>query len=246
LGSRGAARLSGGQQQRVALARSIAFDPQALLLDEPLSNLDAKLRAQMRIELRELQQRIGLTSVYVTHDQEEALAISDRIVVMNSGHIEQVGTPADIYDRPRTRFVADFVGAANILDGRVEGQGAKGQVVLRTTEGGALVHCANPHPNPLPEGEGIRGESPLPLGEGITAAISVRTVYPRLLRQAPASDLNVWPARIQRRVFLGDFIHYLVAWQGGVWNIRQLPLDLLEEGEQVFVQVDPAHCVFVE
>src|SRR5437016_11530971 len=119
LGARGASKLSGGQQQRVALARAFVFSPSVLLFDEPLSNLDAKLRAEMRVELRELQQRLGVTSLYVTHDQEEALAISDRVIVMNVGGIEQIGTPEDIYNRPRTRFVADFVGSANLIDGTV-------------------------------------------------------------------------------------------------------------------------------
>src|SRR3954468_5743866 len=121
LADRSAALLSGGQQQRVALARAIAFSPTVLLFDEPLSNLDAKLRAEMRVELRALQRRLGVTSLYVTHDQEEALAISDRVVVMNVGGIEQIGTPEDIYHRPRTRFVADFVGSANLIEGRVTG-----------------------------------------------------------------------------------------------------------------------------
>src|ERR1700726_1549500 len=116
--SRRAAQLSGGQQQRVALARAFVFSPSVLLFDEPLSNLDAKLRADMRLELRELQHRLGITSVYVTHDLEEALAMSDRIVVMRNGLIEQIGTPGEIYNLPRNAFVADFVGSANLIRGR--------------------------------------------------------------------------------------------------------------------------------
>src|SRR6202040_1073432 len=116
---RSAALLSGGQQQRVALARAIAFSPTVLLFDEPLSNLDAKLRAEMRVELRALQRRLGVTSLYVTHDQEEALAISDRVIVMNVGGIEKIGAPEGIYNRPKTRFVADFVGSANLIAGRI-------------------------------------------------------------------------------------------------------------------------------
>ncbi len=111
--ARPASKLSGGQQQRVAVARAIAFSPAIVLFDEPLSNLDAKLRAEMRVELRALQNRLSFTSVYVTHDQEEALTISDRVIVMNAGRIEQIGSPQDICDRPRNRFVADFVGSAN-------------------------------------------------------------------------------------------------------------------------------------
>ena len=118
-------QLSGGQQQRVALARAIIMEPQLLLFDEPLSNLDAKLREQMRIELRALQQRLHITSVYVTHDQSEAMSISDRVVVMREGRIEQEGTPLELYSRPRNRFVAEFIGKANFLEGRVSDGGVE-------------------------------------------------------------------------------------------------------------------------
>jgi len=129
---RNASQLSGGQQQRVALARACAFSPSVLLFDEPLSNLDAKLRAEMRIELRELQRRLNVTSLYVTHDLEEALAMSDRIVVMRAGLVEQSGTPGDIYNHPRTEFVADFVGSANLVDGEVvNGPTADQRVTIR-------------------------------------------------------------------------------------------------------------------
>lgn len=120
MGDRYPRQLSGGQQQRVALARAIVVNPAVLLLDEPLSNLDAKLRQEMRVELRQLHGRLGLTTIFVTHDQEEALTLSDRIVVMNAGRIEQVGTPREVFERPRTRFVADFLGVRNILAGRYE------------------------------------------------------------------------------------------------------------------------------
>jgi iron(III) transport system ATP-binding protein len=115
-------QLSGGQQQRVALARALIMEPKVLLMDEPLSNLDAKLREQMRTEIRRIQKYLGITSVYVTHDQVEAMTISDRIVVMNEGRIEQVGTPIETYRFPRSRFVADFIGRANFIPGQVRGQ----------------------------------------------------------------------------------------------------------------------------
>ena len=124
LDQRRPAQLSGGQQQRVALARTIAVEPKLLLLDEPLSNLDAKLRVQVRRELRELQQRLGLTTIFVTHDQEEANTICDRIAVMNDGVIQQVGTPKQLYEQPANLFVANFLGTANILEGRIAGDGA--------------------------------------------------------------------------------------------------------------------------
>jgi len=131
-------QLSGGQQQRVALARALASQPQVLLLDEPLSALDAKIRVSLREDIRSLQRELGITSIFVTHDQEEALSISDRIVVMNEGRIEQIGTPTEIYNYPRTRFVASFVGTLNVLQGTVI-DAATGQIVvagqpLRTTQ----------------------------------------------------------------------------------------------------------------
>ncbi|MCP4419348.1 MAG: ABC transporter ATP-binding protein [Chloroflexi bacterium] len=120
-GKRTPDQLSGGQQQRVALARALIMEPKVLLMDEPLSNLDAKLREQMRYEIRRIQQQIGITSLYVTHDQTEAMTMSDRIVVMNEGRIEQVGSPTEIYRRPNNRFVADFIGKANFVEGVVSG-----------------------------------------------------------------------------------------------------------------------------
>ncbi len=113
-------QMSGGQQQRVSLARALVVEPKVLLFDEPLSNLDAKLREEMRFEIRDLQRRLNITSIYVTHDQEEALALSDRIAVMNRGKLAQLGTPEEIYERPRSKFVADFIGLANFLPARVQ------------------------------------------------------------------------------------------------------------------------------
>jgi iron(III) transport system ATP-binding protein len=119
MGGRSPAQLSGGQQQRVSLARSLIMEPKVLLLDEPLSNLDAKLRESTRIEIRKLQRRLGITSVYVTHDQEEAMTLSDRVVIMHEGRIQQIGTPSNIYAHPANRFVADFIGKANFLEATV-------------------------------------------------------------------------------------------------------------------------------
>src|SRR3954462_5585936 len=138
---RGASQLSGGQQQRVALARAFVFQPSVLLFDEPLSNLDDKLRADMRIELRELQHRLGIPSVYVTHDLEEALAMSDRIIVMRDGLIEQIGSPFDIYNHPRNAFVADFIGSANLIRGRNRTDLAMGDMVALETPSGHLVYA---------------------------------------------------------------------------------------------------------
>ena len=229
LGARSASKLSGGQQQRVALARAFVFSPSVLLFDEPLSNLDAKLRAEMRVELKELQRRLDITSVYVTHDLEEALAISDRIVVMRDGVIEQEGTPGEIYDRPRNTFVADFIGSANLIRGRRRPDLERDGGIVVETAGGALVH-----------GTALdRRAGPEPL-------IAVRTVRLRLDRARPAGDVNVWPARIRQRVFQGDFTQYHVEWDGRTLIARSAAPEALAEGDAVFVSADPRHCVLLE
>ena len=202
-GTRSASKLSGGQQQRVALARAFVFSPSVLLFDEPLSNLDAKLRAEMRVELKVLQRRLDITSVYVTHDLEEALAISDRIIVMRDGVIEQVGTPGDIYDRPRNTFVADFVGSANLIRGRRRPDLEHDGLVVIETPSGALVH-------------GTAGGRPA----GAEALMAIRTVRLCLDRTRPAAAVNVWPARIRQRVFQGDFTQYHVDWDGRTLIVR--------------------------
>ncbi|MGH7349987.1 MAG: ABC transporter ATP-binding protein [Candidatus Rokuibacteriota bacterium] len=133
--SRYPGQLSGGQQQRVALARALVLNPDILLLDEPLSNLDAKIRIQVRAEIRRLQQDLRITTIYVTHDQEEALSLSDRVAVMRDGHVLQVGPPRDLYERPRTRFVADFVGTNNLVPGEVQADGRGGDLLVSTALG---------------------------------------------------------------------------------------------------------------
>jgi len=229
LGARSASKLSGGQQQRVALARAFVFSPSVLLFDEPLSNLDAKLRAEMRVELKELQRRLDITSVYVTHDLEEALAISDRIVVMRDGAIEQVGTPGEIYDRPRNTFVADFIGSANLIRGRRRPDLEPDGLVVIETPGGALVH-------------GTADDRPV----GTEALMAVRTVRLRLERARPASAVNTWPALIRQRVFQGDFTQYHVDWDGRQLIVRSAAPDPFVEGDDVFISVDPRHCVLLE
>ena len=230
LGARSASKLSGGQQQRVALARAFVFSPSVLLFDEPLSNLDAKLRAEMRIELKELQRRLDITSVYVTHDLEEALAISDRIVVMRDGLIAQVGTPAEIYDRPRNTFVADFVGSANLVRGRRRPDlEREGQIVLETP-GGALVH----------------GTALDRRVAGDEVLMAVRTVHLRLQRERPAASVNAWPARIRQRVFQGDFTQYHVDWDGRRLIVRSAASEAMAEGDEVFVTAEPRHFVLLE
>jgi iron(III) transport system ATP-binding protein len=229
LAGRSAAQLSGGQQQRVALARAFVFSPSVLLFDEPLSNLDAKLRAEMRLEIKELQRRLGITSVYVTHDLEEALAISDRIVVMRDGVIEQVGTPAEIYDRPRSTFVADFVGSANLIRGRRRPDLERDGAVVLQTAGGALVHGS------------AYGRQP-----AADLLFSVRTVHVRLARERPPAAVNVWPARVRRRVFQGDFTQYQVDWDGRALVVRVASGEPFAEDDEIYLIVEPRHCVLLE
>ncbi|AWI85858.1 spermidine/putrescine ABC transporter ATP-binding protein [Alloyangia pacifica] len=189
--------MSGGQQQRVALARAIVNEPQILLLDEPMAALDAKLRGEMQRELLELQRSLGITFVLVTHDQEEALAMSDRICIMGKGRIAQVGTPQELYDRPRSRYVADFVGKANIVSGQITGrQGGMAQAVL---------------------GNGVKVVLRDEPGDARTSAeIAVRPEALALaLRESavPAGTAAV-PARITHRTFLGSHTEYLLTADG--------------------------------
>jgi len=226
LASRRAAQLSGGQQQRVALARAFVFQPSVLLFDEPLSNLDAKLRADMRIELRELQHRLGITSVYVTHDLEEALAMSDRIVVMRDGLIEQTGTPDEIYRLPNSAFVADFVGSANLIRGRHRTDlDADGLVVLETYAG-HIVH-AMAYGRPV----------------GTEPVVSVRTVHLRLSTEPPAAAQNVWRVPIRQTVFQGDFTQVHVGWGDQHLVARCAAMEPLAVGRDVYISVEPRHVV---
>jgi putative spermidine/putrescine transport system ATP-binding protein len=219
-GERYPRQLSGGQQQRVALARALVVQPEVFLLDEPLSNLDAKLRHDVRLEIRSLQQDLGLTTVFVTHDQEEALTVADRLIVMNRGVVEQVGTPEELYERPRTRFVADFIGKSNFFEGRVEAPG------LFRTAGGAAVRFADPAP-------------------GAEATLAVR---PEKLRLEPAdaaaSADNVLPGRVEVVTFLGATIETIVRLDSGervtVHGQNRASVARPEVGDRVGVAWDAA------
>jgi len=188
LGERYPRQLSGGQQQRIAIARSVVLEPRILLFDEPLSNLDLKLRLTMRKELRELQRRLGTTAVYVTHDQSEALALSDRIVVMSNGRIEQIGSPREIYERPANTFVADFIGGSNLIDAVVVGAEA-GATVIRT-KGGLILRAAH---------------KACSVGDRVVAMIRPERV--RLLADGEAVPDNRLNARIKALTYLGQDFH---------------------------------------
>src|ERR1700676_3561093 len=228
LADRQASQLSGGQQQRVALARAFVFSPSVLLFDEPLSNLDAKLRADMRIELRELQHPLGITSVYVTHDLEEALAMSDRIVVMRDGLIEQTGTPDEIYRLPNSAFVADFVGSANLIRGRhrpdLDGDGL---IALETSAGHIVYGMAYGRP------------------VGTEPVVSVRTVHLRISTEPPVAAQNVWRVPVEQTVFQGDFTQVHLGWGNPPLLARGAPMEPLAPGQKVYISIEPRHVVIL-
>jgi len=222
---REATKLSGGQQQRLALARALAMEPELLLLDEPLSNLDAKLREAMRFELKRLQRELRITTVYVTHDQSEALALSHAIAVMSEGRIRQIGPPREIYDRPRTRFVADFVGTTNFLDATVLGRGAQAGSFRVRTEVGDL--------------EVLSGDE---LRDGDRVVLSVRPEDVDLSEGRP-EGANVWEARVDQKVFLGEYNDFQVKLGERVLLSRCHPSLRTPVGNAIFVKLHPEKCV---
>jgi spermidine/putrescine ABC transporter ATP-binding subunit len=185
-------QLSGGQQQRVGLARALVYHPKVLLLDEPLSNLDAKLREEMRFEIKEVVTRLGITAMYVTHDQGEALALSDRVAIMNRGQLEQLGTPEEIYESPRSRFVAEFIGLSNFLEGFVQ-----------TIQGADMVVLAR----------GLQVSTPaLPaVGPGQKVLLFLRPNEAEILPGEAPAGRNVFEARVEKATYLGDSMDYRLA-----------------------------------
>ena len=182
-------QLSGGQQQRVGLARALVYRPKVLLLDEPLSNLDAKLREEMRFEIKEVVTRLGITAMYVTHDQGEALALSDRVAIMNRGRLEQLGSPEEIYERPRSRFVAEFIGLSNFLDGYVQAVRAPDMIVM--THGLQVS-------TPVLDGAGI----------GQKVLLFLRPNEIDILPANTALETNLFDARVDKATYLGDTMDY--------------------------------------
>jgi len=187
-------QLSGGQQQRIALARAIVFEPEVLLLDEPLSALDANMREEMRVEIKKIQRETGITAIFVTHDQEEALSMSDRIVVMNAGSIEQIGTPEEVYDTPATAFVADFLGKANMLAGKVSAStGTTATISLAAGQSATVV-------------------SPRPLAVGDAVTVVVR---PQKLSVGKEQTSNHLSGRVLSTSYLGGSVIYEIDIGGG-------------------------------
>jgi ABC-type Fe3+/spermidine/putrescine transport system ATPase subunit len=220
--NRGATMLSGGQQQRVALARALVYDPEVLLLDEPLSNLDVKLRESMRVELRALQRRLGITAIFVTHDQSEAFVLSDRVAVMNRGKIVEIRSPREIYERPESQFTMDFVGTVNYLKGKVvQMAGAQARIALDGTSGVELV-CRPPEV--LNQGENVL----------VCARIEDVSLMP-LSERTP----DAWMAEVKTAGFLGSRIEYVL--QVGDQTVKALcPASAnYQEESKVCVQVNP-------
>ena len=219
LAARYPGELSGGQQQRVALARALVVDPETLLLDEPLSNLDANLREEMRFEVRRLHDEYRYTTVYVTHDQSEAMTTADLIAVMNAGKIEQAGTPEEIYNRPRSEFVARFIGSSNIVKGTA-------QDAVHLGVAGATLRCT--------------GDA---MVAGKAAAISIRQHELRMLGAAPAAAQNVLPATVIRHVFLGNSRDYMVELADGTQlRVVATPDQSIPQGEKVWLELPPQKC----
>jgi spermidine/putrescine transport system ATP-binding protein len=236
LGRRKPAQLSGGQQQRVALARALVNRPRALLLDEPLGALDLRLRRQLQIELKRIQQEVGITFVHVTHDQEEAMTMADTIAVMSEGRIEQAGTAADLYERPRTEFVANFLGISNLIDGRLK-EHAGGLSEVETHDGARLRVPSDrlgPHASDAVK-VGVRPEK--------------MTIAPA--GEPPADGANVLRGTVSVASFLGTSIQYLIRVAGGEEltvvspNRDGAEPDSLGAGREVALSWDPHHTFVV-
>ena len=215
-GSRLPSELSGGQQQRVAVARAVVLQPEVLLLDEPLSNLDAKLRRQVREEIRALQQRLQVTTIYVTHDQEEAMAVSDRIIVMEKGEVAQDGTPQDLYEHPRSRFIASFIGEANLVPCSIE-RAANGQCYAEVNG----VHVA------VPQTE-LRGEATL-------------VIRPEATTLSEGDGAGAIPATVSSVAYLGDRVYYgLSSPLGQLFHIEHTSSVRHPKSSDVVIRLDAA------
>jgi iron(III) transport system ATP-binding protein len=220
-----ATQLSGGQQQRLALARALVREPKVLLLDEPLSNLDAKLRERMRFELRELQRRLRITTLYVTHDQIEALSMSNLIAVMNSGVIVQEGAPRDVYLQPKSKFVANFIGSTNQLTGEVNKVEANGTGTVRTADG--EVACAV-----------LEGLKP-----GSRVVVVVRPESVNVHQQKPSGSQNVLEGKIGAAMFLGEYLDCTVELGKNILQTHQRHTLQLRRGDPVWVELPAGECM---
>jgi len=231
LGDRYPSQLSGGQQQRVALARALVGNPKVLLLDEPLSNLDAKLREKMRFEIKSLVKRMGITSVYVTHDQAEAMVISDRIAVMDSGNVVQVGTAQEIYKKPANKFVADFIGTMNFIPGEIVQARQDTDEVCVRTEFSEKVLCTT---------DGAMEATP-----GKKVYVSIRPEDVEVFSEAPGDRENLFKGTIAHKAYLGNFLYFFVN-LNGITIQAQVPHHLpQDEGQEVHLFLNPEKCMIL-
>jgi iron(III) transport system ATP-binding protein len=227
LADRQATKLSGGQQQRLALARALIIEPPLLLLDEPLSNLDAKLRESLRYELKRLQRELGITSVYVTHDQVEALVLSTSIAVMKDGVVMQLGRPRDIYENPNCRFVAEFIGTSNFIAGTVTGR-ENDRYVVDTDDGRLVLDSAASIP------------------AGTEAVVSIRPEAVEVSTTSRAGEVpNEWTGKVVTRAFLGEAVDHVVAVGKHEIRARGNPAVSIEPGTEVYLRMDPNKLALV-
>jgi iron(III) transport system ATP-binding protein len=225
------AQLSGGQQQRVALARALVSNPKVLLLDEPLSNLDAKLREELRFEIKSLVRRMGITSVYVTHDQAEAMVISDRIAVMDSGNVVQIGTAQEIYDKPANRFVADFIGTMNFISGEVVQVLQDTDSAYVRTEFSEKMRCMTPD---------IAATTP---GKKVYASIRPEDV--EVFAEPPPDGENLFKGTIVHKAYLGNFLYFFINIDDTMIRV-QVPHHLpQEEGQELYLSLNPQKCMIL-
>ncbi len=227
---RSATKLSGGQQQRLALARALIMEPKLLLLDEPLSNLDAKLRQRMRFELKRLQRELNITTIYVTHDQSEALALSHQIAVMNEGRIVQIGNPRDIYDSPRSQFVADFVGTTNLIEAQAVGGGPADGVVGLNASFGLLQ---------------ARSKERLQQGQRVTISVRPEDVELHEAAPAPLEGMSVYPGTMIARAFLGEHLDCQVLIGDCLLFARAHPSVRMPVGAPIYVRLQAARCTVI-
>jgi len=211
--------LSGGQQQRVALARALVQEPKVLLLDEPLSNLDAKLREHTRFELRDLQRKLKITTIYVTHDQAEAMVLSDKMVVMDAGKIQQVGSPTEIYEKPANKFVADFIGTTNFIQGKIADR-LDGFVIVKSEIG--EIRCKS-----------------VCFTSGANVFVSIRPEHLRLSKPQPSAGDNTYRALVKDVTFLGDILDIRIQVREKVIRARVPPYFKFQIGEEYDVFIDP-------
>jgi iron(III) transport system ATP-binding protein len=224
-------QLSGGQQQRVALARALVRNPKVLLLDEPLSNLDAKLREKMRFEIKSLVKRMGITAVYVTHDQAEAMVISERIAVMESGNVAQLGTAEEIYKKPANRFVADFIGTMNFIPG---------EVVQVLKDSGAVYVLAEFKEKILCQTDNLDATTP-----GKTVYVSIRPEDVEVLTQPTPTRENLLKGTIVHKAYLGNFLYFFVSVNGTMIRVQVSHHLPQEEGQELFLSLNPQKCVIL-